>query len=154
VPMRTYQPVEYTRHEPDTRPWLEHVTTRAKSILAPFACCIALLSGMSVPAQQPNSKPHILTWDPPNLDAHLPPDSAPSACPLSTVLSQVGARAVAFSANLSKFTAQENIQYRALGNAYEQESDSGSFDYTAAFDRSKKGYIVQENRLPEKGSHA
>ena len=99
------------------------------------------------------SKPSILTWDPPNVDAHLPSRGATPACALSTVLEQAGTRATELVTNLQNFTAEERIEYRSLGNAYQLGSDVGSFDYIAAFDQSKKGYIVQENRTPTKGSH-
>lgn len=98
------------------------------------------------------SKPGILSWDPPNVDAHLRSKNA-TQCPLSTVLQQAGTSASVFVTNLQNFTAEERIEYRSLGNAYALDSDVGSFDYIAAFDRSTKGYIVQENRSPKKGSH-
>jgi predicted esterase len=99
------------------------------------------------------SKPRILSWDPPNVDAHLQPKSPTPECPLATVLEQAGTRAIELVTNLQSFTAEERIEYRSLGNAYEQGYDAGAFDYTAAFDRSKKGFVVQENRTPEKGGH-
>jgi VWFA-related protein len=98
------------------------------------------------------SKPRILFWDPPNVDAHLPSNSEPPACALSTVLEQAGKSAIEFVANLQNFAAEERIEYRSLGNTFALDYDVGSFDYTAAFDRLKKGFIVQENRTPEKGS--
>jgi hypothetical protein len=98
------------------------------------------------------SKPSLLAWDPPNVDAHLSSSGATPECALSTVLEQAAARATEFVTNLQNFTAEEKIEYRSLGNPYQLESDLGLFDYIAAFDRSKKGYIVQENRTPEKGS--
>jgi hypothetical protein len=103
--------------------------------------------------QKKESKPGLLSWDPPNVDAHLRSKSAALECPLSTVLQQAGTRTSEFVTNLQNFTAEERIEYRSLGNAYALDSDVGSFDYIAAFDRSKKGYIVQENRTPKKGSH-
>jgi predicted esterase len=99
------------------------------------------------------SRLRILSWDPPNVDAHLQPKSPTPNCPLATVLEQAGTRAVELVTNLQSFTAEERIEYRSLGNAYEQGYDVGAFDYTAAFDWSKKGFVVQENRTPEKGSH-
>jgi hypothetical protein len=99
------------------------------------------------------SKPGILTWDPPSVDAHLPSKGATPACALSTVLEQAGTRATELVTNLQNFTAEERIEYRSLGNAYQLGSDVGSFDYTAAFEQSKKGFIVQEDRKPEKGSY-
>jgi hypothetical protein len=98
------------------------------------------------------SKPGILTWDPPYVDARLPSRGATPACALSAVLEQAGARATELVSNLQNFTAEERIEYRSLGNAYQLGSEVGSFDYIATFDRSKKGYIVQENRTPKKGS--
>ncbi|MGB9465892.1 MAG: tetratricopeptide repeat protein, partial [Candidatus Acidiferrum sp.] len=86
------------------------------------------------------SKPRILTWDPPNVDAHLPSKGATPACALSTVLEQAGTRATELVTNLQNFTAEERIEYRSLGNAYQLGSDVGSFDYIAAFDESEKGY--------------
>lgn len=99
------------------------------------------------------SKSSVLFWNPPNVDAHLSTNSASNECVLSTVLGQAGGRALELLANLQNFTAQEDIEYRSLGNAYEQDSDAGSFDYTASFDRTKKGYVVQEALRPEQGSH-
>jgi hypothetical protein len=87
------------------------------------------------------------------VDAHLPSKGATPACALSTVLQQAGTRATELVTDLQNFTAEERIEYRSLGNAYQLGSDMGSFDYIAAFDRSEKGYIVQENRTPKKGSH-
>jgi hypothetical protein len=98
------------------------------------------------------SKPGILTWEPPYVDAHLPSNGATPACMLSTVLEQAGTRAIELVTNLQNFTAEERIQYRALGNAYQLGSGVVSFDYTAAFEQSKNGFIVQEDRKPEKGS--
>jgi VWFA-related protein len=97
------------------------------------------------------SKTHLLTWDPPNVDAHLPSKSA-TECSRSTVLEQAGARATEFVTNLQNFTAQERIEYRSMGNAYQLDYGVGSFDYTATFERSKKGFVLQEDLRPEKGS--
>lgn len=98
-------------------------------------------------------KPRILFWDPPPVDAHLHPDSASAECSLSTVLEQTGKRAIELLANLQNFTAQERIEYRVLGNVGDQlDYGTGSFDYTAVFERHKEGYAVQEGRTPEHGS--
>jgi VWFA-related protein len=98
-------------------------------------------------------KPRILFWDPPNVDAHLRPDSASAECSLSTVLEQTGKRATELLANLQNFTAQERIEYRVLGNVGDQlDYGTGSFDYTAVFEHHKEGYAVQEGRTPERGS--
>jgi VWFA-related protein len=106
-----------------------------------------------VRAMEKAPKPRILFWDPPSVDAHLRPDSASAECSLSTVLEQTGKRAVELLANLQNFTAQERIEYRVLGNVGDQlDYGTGSFDYTAAFERHKEGYAVQEGRTPEHGS--
>ncbi len=95
----------------------------------------------------------ILFWDPPNVDAHLRTDSDSSECPVAKVLEQAGTRATELVANLQNFTAQERIEYRALGNVGDQlEYTVGSFGYTATFERRKEGYAVQEGRTLEPGS--
>jgi VWFA-related protein len=98
-------------------------------------------------------KTRILFWDPPYVDAHLRNDSASAECPVSRVLEQAGTRATELVASLQNFTAQERIEYRALGNVGDQlEYTAGSFDYTAAFEHQKEGYAVHEGRTPEPGS--
>jgi len=99
---------------------------------------------------QKESKPRILFWNPPNVDARL---SASTGCALSSVVEQAGTRALKFVTNLQNFTAQERIEYRALGNAFEQDSDVGTFDYTADLGLTNRGYVVQEYRKPAKGNH-
>jgi len=126
-------------------------------------CLCAILLGSPLALSQAShaqkeSKPGILSWNPPNVDARL---SASPGCALSTVMKQAATRAVEFVTNLQTFTAEERIEYRALGNAFKQESDVGTFHYTAALEfrytaalgSTKKGYRVQEYRTPGKGSH-
>jgi VWFA-related protein len=101
------------------------------------------------------AKTRILFWDPPNVDGHLPSDSTMPTCLLPTVLEQAGQRASEFVTNLQNFTAQEHIEYRAMGSLGDQlDYEIGSFDYTAAFDRHKEGYAVKEVRTPEQGTQA
>lgn len=121
-----------------------------------LAAIHAWQAGMSPPANdvKKESKPRTLSWAPPNVDARLVPKTAASECPLSAVLEQAGTRATEFVGNLQNFTAQERIEYRSLGNAYQVDSGVGSFDYTAVLDPRKEGYVVQEGRTPEPGSHA
>jgi hypothetical protein len=109
-----------------------------------------LLGGLLSHPACAQSDPRILFWNPPNVDARL---SASPGCALSSVVEQAGTRALKFVTNLQNFTAEERIEYRALGNAFEQDSDVGTFDYTADLALTNRGYVVQEYRKPAKGSH-
>ena len=82
------------------------------------------------------------------MDAHLHPDSASAECSLSTVLEQTGKRAIELLANLQNFTAQERIEYRVLGNMGDQlDYGTGSFDYTAVFDATKRATQCKRDAL-------
>lgn len=109
-----------------------------------------LLGGLLSHPASAQPDPRILFWNPPNVDARL---SASTGCALSSVVEQAGTRALKFVTNLQNFTAEERIEYRALGNAFEQDSDVGTFDYTADLGLTNRGYVVQEYRKPAKGNH-
>lgn len=75
-------------------------------------------------------------------------------CPLSTVLEEVGARAVELTANLENFTAKEQIAYIRLGEQGDvQEQNSSIFDYTFGFETRGAGRASQEYRTVAKDGH-
>jgi VWFA-related protein len=138
-------------------------TAQSASVQEPSIAPESTAPQAAIPQQSPavqqaketekKPKTRILFWDPPNVDAHLRNDSASAECPVSKVLEQAGTRATELVSNLQNFTAEERIEFRALGNAGDQfYYGAGLFDYTAAFERQKEGYKVRESRTPEHGS--
>lgn len=109
-------------------------------------------------AQQPNDaakkiKNRLIRWDPPNLDGRLRSDSASPPCTLSNVLEQAGARAQEMLVNVPNFTANERIQYQALGQLGGLvDEQSGTFEYVALFVPKATSWVVQEYRTPVKGT--
>ena len=100
-------------------------------------------------------KDHLLFWNPPDVDTRIRSLTAAPECVLSSVLAQAGTRATELVTNLENFTAHERIEYRLMGKMGDQlDSDVGTFDYTAAFEKHKEGVAVQESRTPEHGSLA
>lgn len=98
-------------------------------------------------------KDHFLLWDPPDVDARTHAFSSTPECVLSSVLAQAGARATELVTNLENFTAHERIEYRAMGKMGNPlENETGTFGYSAVFEKHKEGFAVQEGRSPEPGS--
>jgi hypothetical protein len=95
-----------------------------------------------------------LFWFPLDVDSPLrSPSSSP--CLLSNVLEQAGERANEMVTNLQKFTAQEKIEYRLVGNGGNAlRTGAGTFDYNVAFQQRPERLAVQETRTPERGSQA
>jgi len=111
--------------------------------------------GQELKGAETGGKHKELRWEPPNVEAPLPPGTGIAPCTLSAVLEQAGARAVELTATLEKFTAQEEIRYvRLEQSGAVEEGDSGVFDYTLGFENRGGGRAIQEYRAPAKGSHA
>jgi VWFA-related protein len=91
-------------------------------------------------------------WYPINVDAPLH-DYSSESCPLSSALQLSGVRADEMARNLQNFTAQEQIEYRVIGNSNANlQMVAGNYDYSVFFQQSGAGLAVQENRAPEPGS--
>jgi hypothetical protein len=104
---------------------------------------------------QKKPKNRSLYWGPPEVDARLRSLRSSTACLLSSVLEQSGARANEMVTNLQNFTAQERIEYESLGTmANHLDGGVGTFGYTVVFEKRPEGLAVQESRLPERGSLA
>ena len=131
---------------------------RRRAAMAVF--CLASCWSQRAVGQEPTAveaggKRKELWWAPPNVEAPIPASSRSVSCVLSTVLEQVGARALEFSATLEKFTAQEEIQYAKFDQyGALEENDSSVFDYTFGFEKRGAGRGSQEYRTPTKGGHA
>ncbi len=128
-------------------------------------CAWTLASATVIPglaeahqSQSAEKKPksRILSWAPPNVDGPLRPRGLSSApCVLSDALKRAGARANELITNLQNFTAQENIEYKALNsNGTPRDVGAGTFDYVVIFEQGPRGTSVQESRSPARGSHA
>lgn len=90
-------------------------------------------------------------WNPPNTDAKIRSLNRSVSCDLAAILEQTGRRATEFANTLEKFTAQEDIEYKRFdsrGNL--QETQSGTFDYTFAFEERNGGTASQEYRTATK----
>lgn len=102
--------------------------------------------------KKPKNRP--LFWGPPNVDAPLRSRILSPPCVLANALEQAGARANELVTNLQNFTAQEMIEYEALGSTGKvRDSNAGTFDYVVVMESSLQGTSVQESRNPERGGH-
>src|ERR1019366_5739748 len=94
-----------------------------------------------------------LGWNPPNTDAKIRSLDKSISCDLSGILDQTGRRATEFANTLEKFTAQESIEYKRFDRRGDlKETQSGTFDYTFAFEERDGGTASQEYRAATKGS--
>ncbi|HEV3510068.1 MAG TPA: hypothetical protein VGS05_00100 [Candidatus Sulfotelmatobacter sp.] len=92
-------------------------------------------------------------WNPPNTDAKIRSLTKSPSCDLAAILDQTGGRAAEFAGALEKFTAQESIEYKRFDRSGDlNETHSGVFDYTFAFEELKGGRASQEYRAATKGS--
>jgi hypothetical protein len=92
-------------------------------------------------------------WTPPDTDAKLRSLNTSVPCDLSAILDQTGRRATEFASELEKFTAQESIEYKRFGCSGDlEETQSGTFDYTFAFEERNGGTASQEYRAAREGS--
>lgn len=94
-------------------------------------------------------------WNPPNTDARISSLTNSVSCDLPAILDQTGRRATEFATALEKFTARESIEYKRFdrhGNL--KETQSGTFDYTFAFEERNGGTASQEYRAATEGSRA
>jgi len=104
------------------------------------------------PVQNQNYDP--LEWNPPNTDAKIRSLNKSVPCDLAAILAQTGRRETEFGNALEKFTAKESIEYKRFDRTGEQkETQSGTFDYTFAFEERNGGTVSEEHRAPNKGSH-
>jgi hypothetical protein len=94
-------------------------------------------------------------WNPPNTDANIRSLDKSAPCDLAAILDQTGRRETEFGNALEKFTAQESIEYKRFDPRGElKKTQSGTFDYTFAFEERNGGTVSQEYRAKTKGSHA
>jgi hypothetical protein len=94
-------------------------------------------------------------WNPPNTDAKIRSLDKSASCDLAAILDQTGRRATEFADALEKFTAQENIEYKRFDRRGDlKEIQSGTFDYTFAFEKGNGGIASQEYRVATKRSRA
>lgn len=136
---------------------------KAAVALAVILCALwgaASLFAIWSPAPQPNkvekgTRTKILQWAPANVEAPIRSLSVIPPCDLSSVLEQAGAKADELAANLEKFSAEEQIQYRMLDRRGSlEETDAATFAYVFAFEQHNGGSASREYRTPTDGSHA
>jgi hypothetical protein len=107
----------------------------------------------TIPVQTQKYDP--LGWNPPNTDAKIPSLANSVSCDLSAILDQTGRRATEFANALEKFTAEESIEYKRFDRRGDlKETQSGTFDYTFAFEERNGSTASQEYRAAAKGSRA
>jgi len=105
----------------------------------------------TVPVQ--NQKYDPPGWNPPNTDAKIRSLTKSVPCDLAAILDQAGRKAAEFANTLQKFTAQESIEYKRFDRGGDlKETQSGTFDYTFAFEERNGGTASQEYRTATKGS--
>lgn len=106
----------------------------------------------TMPIQNQNYDPP--GWNPPNTDAKIHSLNESVPCDLAAILTQTGIREMEFGNALEKFTAQESIKYKRFDRSGKQEeTQSGIFDYTFAFEERNGGTVSEEHRAPNKASH-
>lgn len=105
----------------------------------------------TVPVQSQNYDPP--GWNPPNTDAKIRSLTKSVPCDLAAILDQTGRRETEFGNALEKFTAQESIEYKRFDRSGGlNKTQSGTFDYTFAFEERNGGTVSQEYRAAIKGS--
>lgn len=94
-------------------------------------------------------------WLPPDVDEKMPPVEQGATCALGEVLEKAGKRAEAFVKNVERFTASESLKHQAIDKwGIAAPAETRKFDYVAAIEEPKPGFLVVEEYRNSAGSPA
>lgn len=94
-------------------------------------------------------------WLPPDVDEKMPPVEQGATCALGEVLEKAGKRAEAFVKNVERFTASESLKHQAIDKwGIAAPAETRKFDYVAAIEEPKPGFLVVEEYRNSGGSPA
>jgi hypothetical protein len=95
------------------------------------------------------------SWFPPDVDEKVPPVDQGATCALGEVLEKAGKRAQALIQNVERFTASEFLKHETIdkwGRA--ARAETRKFDYVAAIEEPKPGFLIFEEYRDSGGSAA
>lgn len=115
-----------------------------------------LYAGKAVNCAEGLSASVLKSWNPPDLDAAVPPVRNAASCPLSQILHEVSLRATELVENLQRFTALERIEHTEFRkNGKPRKSSSELFSYAAEIEQNPYGgFWVDEYRTAQTQSEA
>ena len=107
-----------------------------------------LYAGKAVNCADDTNASVLKTWNPPEVDAGIPPVRNDGACPLAQILHEASQRASELVENLQRFTATEQVEHTEFRkNGKARKSSSEQFTYVAEIEQNPYGgFWVDEYR--------
>jgi tetratricopeptide (TPR) repeat protein len=93
------------------------------------------------------------SWLPPDVDEKVPPVEQGATCSLEEVLSKTGKQVQEFVKNVERFSATESLKQEAIDRwGTSGSSEARKFDYVAAIEEPKPGFLTVEEYRNSGGS--
>lgn len=128
---------------------------RISTAEGPGAASSLTAEELSMSASGAASLPLPSNWLPPDVDEKMPPVEQGATCALGEVLEKAGKRAEAFVKNVERFTASESLKHQAIDKwGIAAPAETRKFDYVAAIEEPKPGFLVVEEYRNSAGSPA
>ena len=94
-------------------------------------------------------------WQPPDVDAKIPPVEPGAACSLDEVVQKAGKRVQEFVENVDRFAATESLYHQSVSKTGELSAPvTLKFDYLVSLEQPKPNYFITEEFRSVKGSVA
>lgn len=128
---------------------------RISTAEGPGAASSLTAEELSMSASGAAALPLPSNWLPPDVDEKMPPVEQGATCALGEVLEKAGKRAEAFVKNVERFTASESLKHQAIDKwGIAAPAETRKFDYVAAIEEPKPGFLVVEEYRNSAGSPA
>lgn len=128
---------------------------RISTAEGPGAASSLTAEELSMSASGAAALPLPSNWLPPDVDEKMPPVEQGATCALAEVLEKAGKRAEAFVKNVERFTASESLKHQAIDKwGIAAPAETRKFDYVAAIEEPKPGFLVVEEYRNSGGSPA
>lgn len=128
---------------------------RISTAEGPGAASSLTAEELSMSASGAAALPLPSNWLPPDVDEKMPPVEQGATCALGEVLEKAGKRAEAFVKNVERFTASESLKHQAIDKwGIAAPAETRKFDYVAAIEEPKPGFLVVEEYRNSGGSPA
>ncbi|HEX8838070.1 MAG TPA: carboxypeptidase regulatory-like domain-containing protein [Candidatus Acidoferrum sp.] len=134
---------------------LQGALQRISTVEGPSAASSLTAEELSMSASGAAALPLPSNWLPPDVDEKMPPVQQGATCALGEVLEKAGKRAEAFVKNVERFTASESLKHQAIDKwGIAAPAETRKFDYVAAIEEPKPGFLVVEEYRNSGGSPA
>lgn len=134
---------------------LQGALQRISTVEGPGAASSLTAEELSMSASGAAALPLPSNWLPPDVDEKMPPVEQGATCALGEVLEKAGKRAEAFVKNVERFTASESLKHQAIDKwGIAATAETRKFDYVAAIEEPKPGFLVVEEYRNSGGSPA